>query len=167
MTAFTALRRKRQHPVYARPLLGRAENQNPRQAVDDDRQAEQHQAEFDQRARVQLAGGLGELIGDHRGDRIARRKQRSVNLGIVADHHGHRHGFPQGARQGQENRAHDAVPRKGNDDVPGGFPRVAPSASAPSRCSVGTARITSRDIEMMNGTIMTASTTPADNMLTP
>ena len=33
--------------------------------------------------------------------------------------------------------------------------RVAPSASAPSRCSVGTARITSREIEMMNGMIIT------------
>ena len=38
---------------------------------------------------------------------------------------------------------------------------MAPSASAPSRCSVGTARITSREIEMMNGMIITVSTTPA------
>ena len=45
--------------------------------------------------------------------------------------------------------------------------RVAPSASAASRCSAGTARITSREIEMMNGTIMTDSTTPAENRLTP
>ena len=45
--------------------------------------------------------------------------------------------------------------------------RVAPNASAASRRSRGTASNTSRETEMMNGAIITASTTPAARMLGP
>ena len=44
---------------------------------------------------------------------------------------------------------------------------VAPSASAASRKSRGTASRISREIEMMKGTIITERTTPAEKMLTP
>ena len=45
--------------------------------------------------------------------------------------------------------------------------RVAPIASAASRCSRGTLSNTSRDTEMMNGTTMIASTMPAVRKPTP
>ncbi|HEV2736391.1 MAG TPA: hypothetical protein VGV85_16215 [Longimicrobiaceae bacterium] len=45
--------------------------------------------------------------------------------------------------------------------------RVAPSASAPSRCTRGTAASTSRDTAEMKGITMIARITPADRMLTP
>ena len=44
---------------------------------------------------------------------------------------------------------------------------VAPSASAASRWSCGTASSTCRDTDTMNGRIITASTMPAESMLTP
>ena len=47
--------------------------------VDHDGQAEQNQPQLHQRATGRLAGGLAELVGDDRGDGVARRKKRSVN----------------------------------------------------------------------------------------
>ena len=44
-----------------------------------------------------------ELIGDNRGDRVARRKQRCADFGVVTDHHGYGHGFAEGSRERQEN----------------------------------------------------------------
>ena len=107
------------------------DNQQPRQAVEDEGEQEQHQAEFDQRLEIEVAGGFGEFVGDDGGDGVARRKQRGTDGGRVADDHGDRHGFAQSARQRQENGAHDAGPRKRNNDLPGGFP--ASGAQAPER----------------------------------
>ena len=45
--------------------------------------------------------------------------------------------------------------------------RVAPSASTPSRCSCGTALITSRVIDAIIGTIMIARIMPAASMPMP
>ena len=141
MTKLTSLAAPQQHDrrVILSPL-GVGHHEQARRAVDDERQREQHQAEFDQGAAVKLASRFGEFVGDHRGDRIARRQQRSLDLRIVADDHRHGHGFTERARQREKNRAHDALTREWQHGFPRGFP--ARRAQRQSRFSliVGTAQ---------------------------
>ncbi len=123
MTLLTAfLRAFRECHAFADPFFVVSDNQQLRQTVDHHREREQHQTQFDQRREVNVTGSFGELVGDHRRDRIAGRKQRGVNGGIVADHHRDRHGFAERAREGQKDRADDTQPRKRQHGLTSRFP---------------------------------------------
>ena len=52
-----------------------------RQRVDQHGHAEQHQADFKQRAQIRVGRGLGEFVGDDAGQRVARREKRFGNFG--------------------------------------------------------------------------------------
>src|ERR1017187_8635360 len=81
--------------THPRSPAGDAPHQQPGQCVDDEGHDKQRQPDLDQRAQVQIAGGLGEFVGDDTGHGVARREQRLRDLGTVADHHGNGHGFAQ------------------------------------------------------------------------
>src|SRR6516225_3702499 len=55
---------------------GNAPNQQPRHCVYDECDQEQRQADLHQRTQVHVAGGFAELVCDHAGHGVARRKQR-------------------------------------------------------------------------------------------
>ena len=82
----------------------------------------EHEAEFDERLEIEIAGGFGELVGDDGGDGIAGRKERGADGRRVADDHGDGHGLAESASQREKNRTHDAGARERDDDFPGGFP---------------------------------------------
>ena len=62
---------------------GRGQNQQPRQAVDDERDGEKDQPQFDERAEVKVAGGLGEFVGDDGRDGVAGRKRDLAICGVL------------------------------------------------------------------------------------
>src|SRR5579863_10257983 len=105
----------------ASPALG-GDDQQASEAVENERHQEEHEAQFDQRAEVQIAGRFGELIRDHGSDRVTGRKQGSRDLGIISDDHGDGHRFAERTSESQKNRAHHAGARPGNDYLPSGFP---------------------------------------------
>ena len=102
--------------------LGSGDDQDASEAVEDEGEEKEDEAELDQRLEIQIAGGFGEFVGDNRGDGIAGREERGADGGRVADDHGDGHGFAEGARESEKNRAHDAGASEGDDDFPGGFP---------------------------------------------
>ena len=59
-------------------------------------------------ASVHVAGGLGELVGDGRGDGRAGVEQRLREAVRVADDEGHRHGLAERAAEAQHHRADGA-----------------------------------------------------------
>ena len=94
---------------------GRAPRDGPDQqlgnCVDDDGDDEEGEADLDQGAAVQVAGGFGKLVGDDGGHGGAVGEQRSVDLGGVADDHGDGHGFAQSAAQAENDGADNADAR--------------------------------------------------------
>src|SRR5271155_1734038 len=95
MTLFTMLRRavlfiKSSGPSgLLRSLPGGGHDQQLGGAIENHGESEQHQSKFHQRAEINIAGGLGKIIGDECCDGVARRKQRSVNASVVTNNHGH------------------------------------------------------------------------------
>ena len=77
--------------------------------VDQHGHAEQHEADFKQRAQIQIAGGLVEFVGDDAGQRVAGREQRFDDLRRVADDHRDGHGFAERAAQSENDRAEQAL----------------------------------------------------------
>ena len=67
--------------------------------------------DFDQGAQVKLVRSFAELVGDDTGHAVSRGQQRTHNFRPVADHHGDRHGFAQGAAQTKNHSADDANAR--------------------------------------------------------
>ncbi len=61
--------------------------------------------------QVEFVRGFGELIGDNAGHAVARSQQRARNFRPVADDHGDRHGFAQGAAQAENDCSDDADAR--------------------------------------------------------
>jgi len=51
--------------------------------------------------QIQLVGGLGELVRDHRGHRVLRREERRRHLRVVADDHRHGHRFAERAAEAE------------------------------------------------------------------
>src|SRR5665213_1754242 len=97
-------------------------DEQARDSVDDDGEGEEDQAQFDQGAGVELAGGFGELVGDYGGNGIAGGEEGGFDFGIVADDHGDGHGLAERTRQSQEDGTHDAFLGVGDDDIPSGLP---------------------------------------------
>src|SRR5580693_6850184 len=79
-----------------RGSAGNRPDQKLGQNIHDNRDDEQCQAYLDQSAQVNVASGLGKLIGDHTSHGVARGKQGACNLGTVSDDHGDSHGFAEG-----------------------------------------------------------------------
>ena len=80
--------------------------------VDDQRQHEQHEAGGDQRRAVQLVvGRLAELVGDHRGERVALGEDRVADLRRVADHERDRDRLADRAAEPEHRAAGDAGAR--------------------------------------------------------
>src|SRR5580698_2544956 len=80
-----------------RLAAGDGPDQQTCESVDHDRDQEQRQTDFDQRGKVDVSGGLAELIGEHAGHGVTGSEERPRDLRPVADHHGHGHGFSQSA----------------------------------------------------------------------
>src|SRR5208283_4256365 len=97
--------------THPRSPPGDAPDQQPRQRVDDESHNEKSQPDLHQGAEIQIAGGLGELVGNDAGHGVAGCEQRLRHLGTVSDDHGHRHGLAQRAPQAEDNAAHDADAR--------------------------------------------------------
>ena len=53
---------------------GGEHDEQARQAIEHEGQQKEHQAQFDQGAQVEIAGGLAEFIGQHGGNGIAGRR---------------------------------------------------------------------------------------------
>ena len=102
--------------------LRSGDDQDASQAVEDEGEEEEDEAELDQRLEIKVAGGFGEFVGDDGGDGVAGRKERGADGGRVADDHGDGHGFAESAREREEDGAHDAGAGEGDDHFPGGFP---------------------------------------------
>ena len=112
-----------QFPAFfsSRTSISRADGQH------EESQHEQQQAEQDQAGLMQ-AVALGELGGDRRRDRGARRKHRAGDAERVADDEGHRHGFAERAAERQHDAADHADARIGDHDVADDFPGGAADA---------------------------------------
>ena len=63
---------------HARP--GEGFQQQLRQRVDEHGHAQQHQADFKQRAQIGVGRGFGEFVGDDAGQRVAGREKRLGDL---------------------------------------------------------------------------------------
>ena len=110
---------------------------------------------------IQLAGGFGKLVGDDGGDGVAGREQEAWILGSL----------PITIVTAMVSPKARARPRKIDPKMPSlaygtttchvDSHWVAPSASAASRCSRGTASSDSRETEMMNGNRHDGRTMPA------
>src|SRR5260370_837511 len=59
---------------------GNRPHQESGQSVDHNRHQEQGQTNLDESRKVNVSGGLAELIGEHAGHGISRREQRLRNL---------------------------------------------------------------------------------------
>src|SRR5208337_2568200 len=96
-------------------LRGRAAGNSPDQqlgnGVDDDRDHEERQTDFDQGAAMQVAGGFSKLVGDHRSHRCAVGEKRFVHFRSVAYNHCDGPGFAEGAAQTENDSAHNANAR--------------------------------------------------------
>src|ERR1700733_13962225 len=69
--------------------------------VDNDRDQEERETDFDERAEVDVAGGLGELSGDDAGEGVGWSEERLADIGMVADDHGDGHRLPQCAPEAE------------------------------------------------------------------
>src|SRR6266508_4081433 len=98
--------------------LRRSHNQQASEPVENERQKKKCQSQFNEGLIMQIAASFGELVGDDGSDGIAGRKKRSADGGRIADDHGDGHGFAEGAREGQEDRAKDPRAGEGNDHLP-------------------------------------------------
>ena len=97
------------------------------------RDDEQHEADLDQCAQVQVPARLRELVGDDGGHRVLRGEQRpGQDPRVVADDHRDGHGFAERATEAEHDRADDAdraVEEGGPDGLPPGrAQRVGPFA---------------------------------------
>ncbi len=95
-------------------------------AVDEQRQHEQHEPGGEQRRAVQ-ALGLAELVGDHRGEAVALAEQVVAQLGSVADQDRHGDRLADRAAEAEHRPADDpraAVGQHGDaDHLPAGRPQ--------------------------------------------
>src|SRR5258707_15256586 len=60
--------------------------------IDDDGYEKEREADLDQRAEVEVAGGLRELARDDAGQRVGGRERGIAGVGGVSDGHGEFHG---------------------------------------------------------------------------
>src|SRR5439155_19521481 len=98
------------------------QDQKPGDSVDENGQEKQNQSQLDQSLNVQVTGRLRKLVGNDGGDRIARGEQRTADLRIITDHHGHSHRFTQGPREREKDGADNSHFRIRYHHVPGTFP---------------------------------------------
>ena len=110
---------------------------------------------------VEVADGLGELVGDRGRDRGAGRQERGGDLVRVADHEGHRHGLAERAAEAEHDAADHADPRVGDHHLADHLPGRAAEAVGRSLSTGGTVSNTSREIEVMKGSTMMARIRPA------
>ena len=87
------------------PGAGKCFQQQLRQPVDQNGDAQQDQTHFKKRAAVGVAGRLGKFIGHDAGQGVTRRKKVRCDLDGVADDHGHRHCFAQRPAQAEDDGA--------------------------------------------------------------
>src|SRR6266853_3606310 len=81
------------------------------QNIHDNRNDEECKAYLDQGTQVNVASGLGKLIGDYTGHGVAGGKQRACDFGTVSDDHGDSHGFAEGTAQAENYSAEDTRSR--------------------------------------------------------
>ena len=85
-------------------------HERPRDSEDDERNDKQDEAELEQRVQLQRPPArLREFVGDGRGDRRARRKERCRDARRIADDEGHRHGLAERAAEPEHHAADEAV----------------------------------------------------------
>src|SRR5216684_2331324 len=106
---------------YSCPCLGGVDEEQ-RKDVDRQRDQDEDETDLNQRALVHVPGRLDELVGDDRGQRVARRKDRMGDLGPVADDHGHGDGLSKRASQREDRGAEDPGAGRRQDHVPDRLP---------------------------------------------
>src|SRR3979490_1958204 len=77
--------------------------------VDDDGDEEEREADLDERAEIDVAGGLGELSCNDAGEGVGGGEEGLADVGVIADDHGDGHGFAEGAGGAKHNGADDAA----------------------------------------------------------
>src|ERR1051325_9437180 len=92
-------------PRHAASAARDAPDEKARGAVDDEGHEEEHEAQLDERAQVQVARRLRELVGDDGGDGVARLEERGGDDGPVAYHHRHGHRLADRAPESEYDRA--------------------------------------------------------------
>src|SRR5690242_12811863 len=85
------------------------------QDVDDNRDQEQGQADFNQRAEVEVAGGFAEFVGDNARHGVSGGEEGFGDFGAVADDHGDGHGFTEGATESEDDAAENSDAGVGQD----------------------------------------------------
>src|SRR5579872_3655217 len=108
--------------VSSSATLRSGDDQDASQAVENKSQKKEHEAQFNERLEIEIAGGFGEFIGDNSGDGISGIEERSADRRSVADDHGNGHSFAKSASESEEDGAHDTGAGEGDDNPPGGFP---------------------------------------------
>src|SRR5262249_9940202 len=94
---------------------GYRSNEKPGNRIEKEGNPKEDQGQGGKDAGMHRAGGFGELVGDHRRQRVAGGKQRGVDLRRVADHHRHRHRLAQGPAQAQQPGPQHSSPAVGKD----------------------------------------------------
>src|SRR5260370_2604915 len=102
--------------------LGSSHNQQASEPVENESQKKEYEPQLDKGLVMEIAGSIGELVGDNGGNRIPGRKQRKADRRSIADHHGDSHGFAEGASKGQGNRAQNTRAGNGDEHFPGRVP---------------------------------------------
>src|SRR6266704_4261693 len=110
--------------IASPPFIPRqTQQQQLRQAQHDEGNEEQDQTEYDQRGRVERRLGLGEFVGQRRGDAVAWLEQRDASEDVdVADQEGHGHGLAQRPSEPEHDAADDADLSVGKDHAPDDLP---------------------------------------------
>ena len=96
--------------------------QQLREKIRQDGDPEQHQADLNQGAQINIGGRLGELVGNHARQGVTGREQRFAICGRVADDHGDGHRFAQRATEAEDDRTEKPFARIAQDREPGDFP---------------------------------------------
>src|SRR6266481_5596035 len=76
--------------------------------VDDDGDEEEREADLDERAEIDVAGGFGELSCNDAGEGVGGSEEGFADVGMIADDHGDGHGFAERAAETEHNGADDA-----------------------------------------------------------
>src|SRR4029453_7084790 len=93
-----------------------------RDQIHQNRHAEKHQPDLEQRPKIKVGSGFGELIGDYASKRVAGLKKRRCDLRRVADYHRDRHRFAKRAPETENNGAEQALLRVAQNRNPGHLP---------------------------------------------
>src|ERR1700731_1366306 len=83
--------------------------------VDDDGDKEEREADLDERAEIDVAGGFGELSCNDAGEGVGGGEEGLADVGVVADDRGDGHRFAEGAAEAKHDGADDTDTRVAQD----------------------------------------------------